>query len=422
MRVAKLSLSVSVVAGAMAVVPALPAQAAAATCRGVPATIVGTSGSDVIHGTAGRDVIAGLGGSDTIDARGGDDLVCGGYGADHLDGGNGNDALYGGKDRLHVAQEDGTERVGDTLRGGPGNDRLRAGVDRRSARLVVPDTFSWAGSAHGVEIDLRTGIARGQGRDGFAGRMFRVVGSSAGDVIEGTARRDRIDAGPGSDVVRARGGADIIDVDGTTRGYGGDADRVSGGGGADRITARRGANRLSGGPGNDWIEDLGGATRRLIGGAGDDRIAGQINQGTEEQVFNGGRGFDTLALYDDRVNRDGAATTGTWDMATGEMTYAFDASDVAIALSVPHIDRAIFATAGTSWTVSGTDEADSVSVSGAAAGSFDGLAGDDTFRGSDGDDVFDGGAGDDHSLGMGDGDDTCVSVETIDGADCEHVT
>jgi hypothetical protein len=61
-------------------------------------------------------------------------------------------------------------------------------------------------------------------------------------------------------------------------------------------------------------------------------------------------------------------------------------------------------------------------IPGGAGTTFDGLAGDDTFRGSDYDDTFDGGPGQDHSLGMGDGDDTCVSVETIDGADCEHVS
>jgi hypothetical protein len=148
----------------------------------------------------------------------------------------------------------------------------------------------------------------------------------------------------------------------------------------------------------------------------------EMGRGDAPQVVNGGRGFDTLSLYADRVNPDGLATTGEWDMATGAMTYTVDATEATIALSVPHIDRAIFGTTGTTWTVTGTDEADFVSVSGAAAGSFDGLAGADTFRGSDGDDVFDGGAGQDHSLGMGDGDDTCVSVETIDDADCEHVS
>jgi Ca2+-binding RTX toxin-like protein len=59
-----------------------PAQAAAPTCRGFAATIVGTSGSDEINGTNGRDVIVGLGGHDEIDGRGGNDVICAGAGND----------------------------------------------------------------------------------------------------------------------------------------------------------------------------------------------------------------------------------------------------------------------------------------------------------------------------------------------------
>ncbi|MCW2768201.1 MAG: Hemolysin type calcium-binding protein, partial [Nocardioides sp.] len=44
------------------------AQAAAPTCHGEAATIVGTAGGDFLTGTPGRDVIVGLQGSDEIDA------------------------------------------------------------------------------------------------------------------------------------------------------------------------------------------------------------------------------------------------------------------------------------------------------------------------------------------------------------------
>ena len=52
------------------------------TCRGVPATVVGTAGADRLAGTARADVIVGLGGDDSIFGAGGDDLVCGGPGND----------------------------------------------------------------------------------------------------------------------------------------------------------------------------------------------------------------------------------------------------------------------------------------------------------------------------------------------------
>jgi len=57
------------------------------TCNGFPATILGTSGDDVLDGTSGTDVIVGLAGNDFIRGFGGDDRLCGGSGADQAFGG-----------------------------------------------------------------------------------------------------------------------------------------------------------------------------------------------------------------------------------------------------------------------------------------------------------------------------------------------
>ena len=96
----------------------------AASCFGVPSTIVGTGGDDVLVGTAGPDVIAGLGGNDTIRGLGGDDLICGGNGHDLLAGGGGDDRLRGG---------DGDDTLlgrwgDDFLGGGAGADRANGGL------------------------------------------------------------------------------------------------------------------------------------------------------------------------------------------------------------------------------------------------------------------------------------------------------
>jgi Ca2+-binding RTX toxin-like protein len=88
--------------------------AAPPACNGIPASIVGTDGSDVLSGTPARDVIAGLGGNDKLSGLAGDDVICGGAGKDTLMGGKGNDKLYG-------------EAGKDTLKGGPGNDKLKGG-------------------------------------------------------------------------------------------------------------------------------------------------------------------------------------------------------------------------------------------------------------------------------------------------------
>ncbi len=51
------------------------------TCRGQPATIVGTNSSDVRKGTPGKDVIVGLGGNDKLSGLAANDLICGGAAA-----------------------------------------------------------------------------------------------------------------------------------------------------------------------------------------------------------------------------------------------------------------------------------------------------------------------------------------------------
>jgi RTX calcium-binding nonapeptide repeat (4 copies) len=87
------------------------------TCKGNPATIVGTDGKDVGKGTSGKDVMVGLGGNDKLSGLAGNDLICGGAGKDTLKGGKGDDKLYGEADK-------------DTLKGGAGNDKLKGGAGK----------------------------------------------------------------------------------------------------------------------------------------------------------------------------------------------------------------------------------------------------------------------------------------------------
>jgi RTX calcium-binding nonapeptide repeat (4 copies) len=100
--------------GASAAPVGAPTTPPAATCKDIPATIVGTEGNDVRSGTPGKDVIVGLGGNDKLSGLAGNDVICGGSGKDTLKGGKGNDKLYG-------------ESGKDTLKGGPGKDKLKGG-------------------------------------------------------------------------------------------------------------------------------------------------------------------------------------------------------------------------------------------------------------------------------------------------------
>jgi len=91
--------------------------AAAPSCNGIRATIVGTEGNDVRNGTSRRDVIVGLAGNDRLSGLAGNDLICGGKGGDKLYGQKGRDKLSGNAGR-------------DTLRGGAGKDILKGGAGK----------------------------------------------------------------------------------------------------------------------------------------------------------------------------------------------------------------------------------------------------------------------------------------------------
>lgn len=95
----------------------------APTCRGVAATISGTSGNDTLLGTPGPDVIVALGGADRIVSRAGRDLVCAGSGNDYVGAGSAADRVFAGAGRDRLLGRGG----GDVLRGSGGNDVLRGG-------------------------------------------------------------------------------------------------------------------------------------------------------------------------------------------------------------------------------------------------------------------------------------------------------
>jgi Ca2+-binding RTX toxin-like protein len=90
---------------------------ASITCLGVPATIVGTPGNDILRATPGDDVIVGLAGNDVIDGRGGDDRICGGNGNDVIQAGAGSDRVDGGAGNDVITMLDGV-RGNDTVNGG----------------------------------------------------------------------------------------------------------------------------------------------------------------------------------------------------------------------------------------------------------------------------------------------------------------
>jgi hypothetical protein len=90
-------------------------------CDGRIATVIGTSGREVLRGSRGPDVIATGGGRDTVRGGRAADRICTGAGRGVLRGGRGRDALVGGA---------GADRIW----GGPGRDRCPGVRDRDRAR------------------------------------------------------------------------------------------------------------------------------------------------------------------------------------------------------------------------------------------------------------------------------------------------
>ena len=109
-----------------------------AQCKGLAATIVGTSGNDTLVGTSGRDVVAARGGNDGIASLGGNDVVCAGAGKDRANGGAGKDKLrgQGGNDRLRGAGGK------DNLRGGGGRDRCNGGPGADTGNCEVEGSMA----------------------------------------------------------------------------------------------------------------------------------------------------------------------------------------------------------------------------------------------------------------------------------------
>jgi Ca2+-binding RTX toxin-like protein len=311
------------------VVGAASPAAAARSCHGHAATIVGTDRDDTLDGTSGRDVIVGGRGADTIDGRGGDDIICGGVGSDLIEAGDGDDQVWGewGYDRIKGGSGDDMLDGGprsDELTGGPGDDRVY-GKDGQDDFFSGPGNDLYDGGRtvtsedlprHKLDtydvLDLRDAPAGAvvtingpAGSDGYGDddmvRDIEVIdGSAHDDVITGTDAADQLYGEAGNDVLDGRGGDDgLFDGPGN--------DTVSGGDGNDTLSDDR----------DDATVERGDDT--LNGGTGDDRI--EIDRGT--QHLDGGPGTDLLTT---KVSTDTAVTV---DLAAG--TASIDGKDSAVA-------------------------------------------------------------------------------------------
>ena len=394
----------------LAVLPVPPA-AAAVTCAGLTATIVGTDGNDTIVGTPGADVIAALSGSDRVRGRGGDDVICGGYGADRLGGGTGDDRLFGGPG-LYRDDRDGPHLLNDWLRGGPGDDTIIGGEDPRDLPAPIPDVVDYSTAVRGLEIDLTLGTARGQGKDTLSVQAWFVHASDQDDIIIGGPYADHIYGALGADHLEGGPGPDVItaDVIGSPDGT---ADVLLGQGGADYLQAIDGPDLLVGGAGDDELADSGASVDRLLGRRGDDGITDILVPG-DGQVLRGGPGDNRLDLRLSTSAGEYVQLPGVLDLEEGTTTVSWSPPVVAVTAGFTNVRMP-----EGDWTAYGTDADEYFWEAVVGPRTIYAGGGDDYLGGSDSRDHLDGGAGYDRASPLR-RIDTCVSIEEVLYGECER--
>ncbi|MGH2574005.1 MAG: calcium-binding protein [Actinomycetota bacterium] len=220
-------------------------------------TILGLGGDDVLKGSdSAPDVIVPGDGDDTVDGGGGpnDVVEFGATGGPVVastsgatDDGFGNDETgqYTGIEDL-TGSPFGDVLTGDSgpnvLLGMEGDDSLAGlgGLDHLDGGPGT-DTAIFSRSPRRVVVDLRRGLARGEGADTLVS-IHNVVGSPFGDLLTGDGRANRLIGRGGSDILRGLKGNDVL----------------VGGAGPDSLDGGPGADSLDGGRGRDaCVEGLG---------------------------------------------------------------------------------------------------------------------------------------------------------------------
>jgi Ca2+-binding RTX toxin-like protein len=335
-------------------------------CLGRPATIVGTSGNDVLKATDPQDVIFGGGGRDTISGLGMSLFLCGGRGADRIyafkpgapdradvgndaliKGGRGNDKLYGdgsnsqmwpgpGNDLMDngspISEHDATAyyslgHYGGTAARGP----IVADVGRLICNTSTPPPYcTRKGTVTSIDgtdtlINMQ-GIVGSPYDDLISIGSMRSVGGGDGNdtiVIRPTGSTEFFGAGNGNDTIINNSRIPCGDF--AMYGEAGN-DTFYGSAGPSLHGDFRAGGCFNGGDGNDTY--YGNVQSDYFdGGAGDDTFFGRGNADTAiggdgADVLNGNRGPDTL------VANDGVSGNDTANGGRGTDSCTVDPGDI----------------------------------------------------------------------------------------------
>ncbi|WP_210649193.1 hypothetical protein [Nocardioides sp. SYSU D00065] len=231
------SLTAAALLGAALLAPISTATAAAETCQGQSATIVGTPGSQ-ITGTEGADVIV-TNGATRVDALGGDDLVCAtsedgvgynpvfailGAGADTFTASNGGShVIYAGTivGPDNVVAPDSTDTEADVIRSS-GHSLVRSGMAGQSNADIIDlasGEVSWSGiqTAPGAVSVGTDGILGVRSANGDVTMDASGTVTGADTMLTWTGQFDRLvfttSAANGRFTFRGTGGTEHLKVD-----------------------------------------------------------------------------------------------------------------------------------------------------------------------------------------------------------------
>ncbi|GJD40133.1 MULTISPECIES: calcium-binding protein [Methylobacterium] len=271
----------------------------------------GTGGANSLTGNNSDNRLDGGAGNDTLSGRGGNDTLLGGTGADTMRGGTGDDTYV-------------VDAAGDRVieLAGEGTDTVRSSIDHTLGANVERLVLTGAGDLDGTGNGLNNAIF-GTGGDNV------LNGGGGNDILFGKGGNDRLDGGTGNDTLHGGLGDDTYFVDrvgdkivelpgegndtvyasvtyglsanvenlvlrgtGNLSGFGNDLDNA--------ITGNDGNNRLSGGAGDDVMTGRGG-NDTLLGGTGADTMRGGTGNDTyvidnagDRAIEQPGEGFDTI--------------------------------------------------------------------------------------------------------------------------------
>ncbi len=371
---------VALIAIALLALPQLgeakPAKAKTVKCAGKKATIVGTSGPDVLEGTPKDDIIAGLGGADDLVGEGGNDIICAGPGSEYLNGGPGNDRLYG-------------QGGDDYMEGKAGNDTIDGGPGRDSA--------AWQDPPGPITASLATGKATGEGTDILIA-VKALEGSPFDDQLTGSDRTDELYGRDGNDTIAAGGGDDYFEGgpgDDTINGEAGEFDFASFSEATGPMSIDVGAGTATG-QGNDTLMGA-----EIVSGSGfNDSLIGSERREIlwplgGDDTLDGRGDFDAVA-YESAPGPITASLATGKESGEGNDTFTgFEAI-----FGGPHND-----------VLEGSDNAPFEDLVGHGGNdTLRGGGGEDYIEGNAGDDTIDGGVGPYDAIGHGDS----LTAVTID--------